>query len=56
MYDPCVDKEESILEYNIQPIDNPINGKYDAILLAVAHNEFKKLASEQKEGFLGCSI
>ena len=56
VYDPCVDKEESILEYNIQPIDNPINGKYDAILLAVADNEFKKLASEQKEGFLGCSI
>ena len=51
VYDPCVDKEESILEYNIQPIDNPINGKYDAILLAVAHDEFKQLSLGQIKVF-----
>jgi UDP-N-acetyl-D-glucosamine/UDP-N-acetyl-D-galactosamine dehydrogenase len=47
VYDPWVDKDESVHEYNIKPIDKPIEGKYDAILLAVSHNEFKALSVEQ---------
>jgi UDP-N-acetyl-D-glucosamine/UDP-N-acetyl-D-galactosamine dehydrogenase len=47
VYDPWVDKDEVVHEYNIKPIDKPIKGKYDAILLAVAHDEFKKLTLEQ---------
>ena len=47
IYDPLVDKQEAQQEYNIQPIDAPENGKYDAIILAVAHNEFKELSLEQ---------
>jgi len=50
VYDPWVDKDEAIHEYNIKPIDNPVKGKYDAILLAVAHDEFKALSVNQIRG------
>jgi UDP-N-acetyl-D-galactosamine dehydrogenase len=47
VYDPWVDKDKVFHEYNIKPIDKPIKGKYDAILLAVSHDEFKALTVEQ---------
>ena len=47
VYDPWVSKDEAVHEYNIKPIDKPIKGKYDAIILAVAHDEFKALTAEQ---------
>jgi UDP-N-acetyl-D-galactosamine dehydrogenase len=47
VYDPWVDKDEAIHEYDIKPIFKPEEGKYDAILLAVAHNEFRELSIEQ---------
>jgi UDP-N-acetyl-D-glucosamine/UDP-N-acetyl-D-galactosamine dehydrogenase len=47
VYDPWVSKDEAVHEYNIKPIDKPIKSKYDAILLAVAHDEFKALTTEQ---------
>jgi UDP-N-acetyl-D-galactosamine dehydrogenase len=47
VYDPWVDKDEAIYEYGIRPIDQVVEGKYDAILLAVAHDEFKKLTEKQ---------
>ena len=47
VYDPWVDKDEAAHEYNIKPVDRPIKGKYDAILLAVSHDEFKALTVEQ---------
>ena len=46
VYDPWVDKEEALRECDIEPIDQPVEGKYDAILLAVAHDEFKELSLE----------
>ena len=51
VYDPWVDKDEAVHEYDIKPIDQPIEGKYDAILLAVAHDEFKALSLEQIKSF-----
>jgi UDP-N-acetyl-D-galactosamine dehydrogenase len=51
VYDPWVDKDEAVCEYNIKPINNPEDGKYDAILLAVAHDEFKALSVEQIKAF-----
>ena len=51
VFDPWVDKEEAYKEYQINPINKPINGKYDAIVLAVAHNQFKLLTIEQLKGF-----
>ena len=47
VFDPWVDKKEAQIEWNILPIDNPISGKYDAILLTVAHDEFKQLSVQQ---------
>ena len=47
VYDPWVDKQEAKHEYGITPIDNPIKGGYDAIILAVAHDEFKKMSIEE---------
>jgi UDP-N-acetyl-D-galactosamine dehydrogenase len=46
IYDPWVDKQEAKREYSIMPIDNPIKGRYDAVVLAVAHDEFKKMSIE----------
>ena len=51
VYDPWVDKDEALHEYGIKPIDQPVDGKYDAILLAVAHDEFKELSLEQIKSF-----
>jgi UDP-N-acetyl-D-glucosamine/UDP-N-acetyl-D-galactosamine dehydrogenase len=51
VYDPWVDKNEALHEYGIKPIDQPVEGKYDAILLAVAHDEFKELSLEQIKAF-----
>jgi len=51
VYDPLVNKEEAFNEYNIKPIRYPINGKYDAIILAVAHEQFKELTLSQIKVF-----
>ncbi len=51
VYDPWVNKEETFIEYGIQIIDNPMINKYDAIVLAVAHDEFKALTLNQINSF-----
>jgi len=43
VYDPWVNPEESIEEYNITLIDKLQPGNYDAVILAVAHHQFKEL-------------
>lgn len=43
VYDPWVDAEEAQCEYAIQPVLKPENGVYDAVILAVAHQEFIEL-------------
>ena len=40
VYDPWADRAEVAHEYNIEIIDEPKEGSYDAVVLAVAHNEF----------------
>ncbi len=47
VYDPWVNKKQALKEYNIQPIDKPTKSKYDAIIIAVAHDEFKSLTEDQ---------
>jgi UDP-N-acetyl-D-galactosamine dehydrogenase len=46
VYDPWVNPEEAVHEYGIRPIDKPENGVYDAVILAVAHNQFKIMGTE----------
>ena len=47
IYDPWIDKKQADHEYNIQAIEKPIKAKYDAIIIAVAHDEFKLLTEKQ---------
>ena len=46
VYDPWVDAEEAEREYGLRPIAAPEQGHYDAVILAVAHNQFKALGLE----------
>jgi len=46
VYDPWIDREEAQHEYDITPVEAPVKGKYDAIILAVAHNEFKEMGTD----------
>ncbi|QVQ26236.1 Vi polysaccharide biosynthesis UDP-N-acetylglucosamine C-6 dehydrogenase TviB [Achromobacter deleyi] len=46
VYDPWVDAEEAVHEYGLTPVSQPEEGKYDAVILAVAHNQFKAMGAE----------
>ena len=50
IYDPWVDSNEVELEYGIAPVSELSNGKYDAIVLAVAHDQFKEMSPQQFHG------
>lgn len=43
VYDPWVDADEAEREYGIRPIGQPQHGRYDAIVLTVAHDRFREL-------------
>lgn len=47
IYDPWIDSEEAQHEYGIKPIQSLKQDNYDAIILAVAHNQFKEMGSKQ---------
>ena len=47
VYDPWVNKNQVAEDCKIEPINKPIKGKYDAIVLAVAHDEFKLITESQ---------
>ena len=42
-FDPWVDPQEVKHEYGLTPIKKPSNGRYDAVVLAVAHREFQAM-------------
>ncbi len=46
VYDPWVDADEAEHEYGIRPIAELEQGEYDAIVLAVSHDQFKDLGVE----------
>jgi len=45
VYDPWIDPAEARQEYAIEPIDSLVEGRYDAVILAVAHRQFAELGS-----------
>ncbi|PKM19902.1 MAG: Vi polysaccharide biosynthesis protein VipA/TviB [Gammaproteobacteria bacterium HGW-Gammaproteobacteria-15] len=45
VFDPWVNAAEAQHEYGITPITTPVHGNYDAIILAVGHNEFKAMGA-----------
>lgn len=47
IYDPCADREEAKQEYAIELLaEMPKPGSYDALIVAVAHDQFKSLGIE----------
>ena len=46
IYDPWVDPKEAQDEYGINPVQTPKAGEYDAVIIAVAHYEFRALGAE----------
>lgn len=49
--DPWCSNEESMFEYGLEIKAQAELGKYDAIILAVGHNEFKELSAETIRSF-----
>lgn len=47
IYDPWVNASEAEHEYGLAPIPALEAGQYDAIVIAVAHDEFKQMSVEQ---------
>ena len=43
VHDPWVSPDEARAEYGIELVDEPSTGRYDAVVLAVAHEEFKAM-------------
>ena len=51
VFDPWADPIQSIKEYGVKTINEPIFKKYDAIILAVAHDEFTKLSVKEIKSY-----
>lgn len=51
IYDPWVDAKSAKKEYKLDLISAPSLGKYDAIVLAVAHDKFKSLGLSKIKSF-----
>ncbi|MCU4308165.1 Vi polysaccharide biosynthesis UDP-N-acetylglucosamine C-6 dehydrogenase TviB [Acinetobacter radioresistens] len=47
IYDPWVDPLEAAKEYGIDPVSSLAYVKYDAIILAVAHDQFKQMSIDE---------
>jgi len=46
VFDPWADPTQAQHEYGITPVQNPEPGAYDAIVLAVAHHQFKTMGAQ----------
>ena len=46
VYDPWVDAQEAEHEYGITPVESVNENTYDAVILAVAHHQFKDMGVE----------
>lgn len=47
VYDPWVNSKEAQHEYGITPVEKLENGRYDAIILAVSHDQFKEMGIDK---------
>ncbi|WP_066015294.1 Vi polysaccharide biosynthesis UDP-N-acetylglucosamine C-6 dehydrogenase TviB [Endozoicomonas atrinae] len=58
VYDPWVNPVEAEHEYGITPVKEPAAGKYEAIVLAVAHDQFMAMGAEsiRKLGLKECVV
>jgi UDP-N-acetyl-D-galactosamine dehydrogenase len=46
VFDPWADTAEAQHEYGITPVQQPEVGAYDAIVIAVAHHQFKTMGAD----------
>lgn len=51
VYDPWINPAEAEHEYGITPVAAPVSAGYDAVILAVAHQQFKDLGAEGIRAF-----
>ena len=51
IYDPWVDPLEAKREYGVKPLESPEQGVYDAIVLAVAHRQFREMGADGIRAF-----
>lgn len=47
VYDPWVDPEQAVKEYGIEPVKQLASNTYDAIIIAVAHQQFKQMSAAE---------
>ncbi len=46
VHDPWVAPEEARREYGLELVREPERGAYDAVILAVAHRQFREMGAE----------
>lgn len=51
VFDPWANQEAASVEHGLTMIEKPENGKYDAIIIAVSHKQFRDLTSGTIRGF-----
>ena len=51
VFDPWINTADSIKEYGIKIVEEPFPKKYDAIILAVAHDQFTKLSLDEIKSY-----
>lgn len=51
VFDPWVDSTEAQHEYGITPIKDPTPGHYDAVILAVGHQQFRQMGAAGVRAF-----
>lgn len=51
VYDPWVDQDEAFLEFSIRPVSSIKAAEYDAVVLAVAHEQFLALSEQEIRNF-----
>jgi len=51
VYDPWVDMEDAAAEYGVRMVTQPETAAYDAVVLAVAHDEFREMGAARIRTF-----
>ncbi len=51
IFDPWVNSEEAYSEYGVKTINKPYKEKYDAVIVAVSHMEFKSYTKQMIKSF-----
>ncbi|MEI6838998.1 MAG: UDP binding domain-containing protein, partial [Alcaligenaceae bacterium] len=46
VYDPWVSAQEAVHEYGLEPVQQLAPGRYDAIIVAVAHRQFIEMGAQ----------